>query len=86
MSQFEAVAEVRRRFADSTDPLRAPQMQAHMKSAMPFRGVSAVPLRKVCREVFVAAPLPDRPTWVRAVLDLGRDNPTTERNAMPRLR
>ena len=70
VSQFEAVAEVRRRLADSADPLRAPQMQAYMKSAMPFRGVSADPLRKICREVFAAAPLPDRSTWARAVLDL----------------
>ncbi len=36
----------------SRDPARAPGMQAYMKSAMPYLGVSAVPLRQVCRELF----------------------------------
>lgn len=34
------------------EPARAPAMQAYMKSAMPFLGVSAVPLRTACRAVF----------------------------------
>jgi 3-methyladenine DNA glycosylase AlkD len=42
-------------------------MQAYMKSAMPFRGVSAVPLRRVCRTVLDEHLLPDRATWERAV-------------------
>ncbi len=70
MSQFEVVDEIRRRLAETADPEKAPQMQAYMKSSMPFRGVSAVPLRKVCREVFNAHHLTDRNMWTSAVLEL----------------
>ena len=74
LSQPDQVAELiddlRGRIAEAGDPERAPQMQAYMKSAMPFRGVSAVPLRKICRAVLDAHPLPDRATWERAVRTL----------------
>jgi 3-methyladenine DNA glycosylase AlkD len=45
---------VRRRLSEIGDPAKAHGMQAYMKSAMPCLGVSAVPLRQVCREVFAA--------------------------------
>jgi hypothetical protein len=54
------------------DPAKAPQMQAYMKSAMPYLGVSAVPLRAVCREVFADLPLPSADAWRSAVLALCR--------------
>jgi 3-methyladenine DNA glycosylase AlkD len=47
-------------------------MQAYAKSAMPYLGVTAVPLRKVCREVFAGVDLPTAPAWRRAVLALWR--------------
>jgi 3-methyladenine DNA glycosylase AlkD len=63
-----ALVEVlRARIAAAADPGRAPQMQAYMKSTMPFRGVSAVPLRRICKEVLDSRPLGDRTTWGRAV-------------------
>lgn len=71
MSQADPVAELvddlRGRIAEAADPERAPGMQAYMKSVMPFRGVSAVPLRRICRTVLDAHLLPDRATWERAV-------------------
>lgn len=72
MSQpcFDVVEEVRRRLAEAADPELAPQMQAYMKSALPFRGVTAVPMRRICREVFDAHRLPDRDTWRSVVLAL----------------
>ena len=66
----DLVDEVRHRIAEAGDPARAPQMQAYMKSALPFRGVSSVPLRAICREVFTARRLPDRAAWEAAVLRL----------------
>jgi 3-methyladenine DNA glycosylase AlkD len=54
------------------DPARAPAMQAYMKSAVPYRGVSAVPLRKACRLVFEELPLTDARAWREAVLFLWR--------------
>jgi 3-methyladenine DNA glycosylase AlkD len=66
----DLVDDLRRRIADAGDPDRAPQMQAYMKSALPFRGVSSVPLRAITREVVAAHPLPDRASWQAAVLEL----------------
>jgi len=66
----DVVTEVRRRLAEAADPERAPQMQAYMKSAMPFLGVSTPSLRAVLREVFAEHRLPDRAAWQAAVLAL----------------
>lgn len=62
-----SVAAVRTAIAEAGDPQRAPRMQAYMKSALPFRGVSAPVLRKVVRAVLDQHPLPDRTSWERAV-------------------
>jgi len=70
VSQFDVVEDVRRRLARAADRDRAPQMQAYMRSSMPFRGVSAVPMRTICREVFGEHRLPDRDAWLSAVLRL----------------
>jgi 3-methyladenine DNA glycosylase AlkD len=61
---------VRRRIADAADPVRAPQMQAYMKSAMPYRGVAAQPLSRLLRVVYDEHPLPDRPTWEAVLREL----------------
>jgi len=37
---------------------------------MPYRGVTAVPLRRVCRAVFDGHPLPDRAAWESCVREL----------------
>jgi 3-methyladenine DNA glycosylase AlkD len=71
LSQHDAATalaeELRARIAEAADPARAPDMQAYMKSSMPFRGVSAVPLRRICREVLDRHRLEDRRDWERAV-------------------
>lgn len=66
----DLVDELRHRIAEAGDDTKAPQMQAYMKSALPFRGVSAVPLRAICREVIAAHRLTDRASWEAAVLEL----------------
>jgi 3-methyladenine DNA glycosylase AlkD len=43
-----------------------------MKSAMPFHGVRAVPLRAVCRDAFTPLSLPDSVAYRREVLGLFR--------------
>lgn len=50
------------------DPDRAEGAQAYMKSSMPFLGIGATPLRKVCREVFADHPLPSAAAWRKEVL------------------
>ncbi|MGZ4485646.1 MAG: DNA alkylation repair protein [Nocardioidaceae bacterium] len=63
----DLVREVRRRLAEAADPARAPAMQAYMKSALPFYGVSAVPLRRICRGVYDTHPLGSRAEWEAVV-------------------
>jgi 3-methyladenine DNA glycosylase AlkD len=64
---------LRRELRLVAEPARAPAMQAYMKSTMPYLGVSAVPLRAVCRRVFADVPLPDAATWRALVLGLWRN-------------
>jgi len=47
-------------------------MKAYMKSAMPYLGVSAVPLRKVCRDVFTGLNWRHSTAWQADVLALWR--------------
>ena len=47
-------------------------MQAYMKSAMPYRGVSSPVIRRLCREAFTAHPLATVGQWRRVVLELWR--------------
>jgi 3-methyladenine DNA glycosylase AlkD len=61
---------LRLRLRQVADPSRAAGMQAYMKSAMPYLGVSSVPLRKVCRETFRELSWDSGEGWHRAVLDL----------------
>jgi 3-methyladenine DNA glycosylase AlkD len=67
------VDEVRRRLAEAGDPAKAVPMQRYMKSAMPFHGVNAPDVRRICREAVAAHPLPDAPSWRAAVLALYDD-------------
>jgi 3-methyladenine DNA glycosylase AlkD len=64
--------DLRKALALVADPGRAPAMQAYMKSSTPYLGVSAVPLRKVCREVFGPLGFPSAAAWRRTVLSLWR--------------
>jgi 3-methyladenine DNA glycosylase AlkD len=57
----------------AADPARAPAMQAYMKSEMPYLGVSAVPLRLVCKAVFKDLTWPDSAAWQADVLAIWRD-------------
>jgi 3-methyladenine DNA glycosylase AlkD len=47
-------------------------MQAYMKSAMPYLGVTAPELRRVCRELFAAYPFKDSESWRADVLSTWR--------------
>ena len=67
------VTTIRRALAEAGDPVRAPHMQAYMKSAMPFRGVSAPTLKRLCRAAFTAHPLNSAAEWQSVVLELWRD-------------
>lgn len=61
---------VRHQLAESSDPQKAVEMQAYMKSTMPFRGVQKPARRRMFRQIFSDFPLPDRESWLAAVSDL----------------
>ncbi|MDX9735591.1 MAG: DNA alkylation repair protein [Thermoanaerobaculia bacterium] len=63
---------LRARLSALGDPERARGARAYMKSAMPFHGVGAVPLRAACRELFSRLVLPDADAFRREVLGLFR--------------
>ncbi|QOT72322.1 DNA alkylation repair protein [Sphingobium fuliginis] len=60
------------RLAAVAEPERAAGMQAYMKSTMPYLGVSAVPLRQVCKEVFADLQYESASQWHADVLVLWR--------------
>ena len=63
---------LRARLAALGDPGRARGAQAYMKSAMPFHGIGAVPLRAACRELFAPLAPRDAAAFRREVLGLFR--------------
>lgn len=64
------VSQVEAALAARADPARAPEMQAYMKSAMPFLGVDAPTRRAICRELARESPLPDAGALRATVLGL----------------
>jgi 3-methyladenine DNA glycosylase AlkD len=59
-------------FQKSADKDRAPQMQAYMKSQMPYWGVPSAPLRAICKTIFGAYPFANDADWQRDVLAIWR--------------
>jgi 3-methyladenine DNA glycosylase AlkD len=68
----DPVLTLRAALVEAADPSRASAMQAYMKSAMPYHGVSAVPLRQICKALFKDLTWPDSDAWQRDVLALWR--------------
>lgn len=66
------VRAMRSALAAAADPERAPGMQAYMKSAMPYRGISAPDMRAIAKRVIADHPLTSCDEWRAAVLELWR--------------
>ena len=69
----ELIAAVREELARVADPAKAPAMQAYMKSAMPYLGVTTPQLRQVCGAIFAAHPLASFDEWRETALALWRE-------------
>ena len=67
------VRAVRQALRAAADPSKAPAMQAYMKSAMPYRGVQAVPFRQALRPIFAAHRIATFEEWRDTVLALWRE-------------
>ena len=66
------VRAVRRALQDAADPAKAPQMQAYMKSAMPYRGVSGPEQRRLWRALFSVHLITTSREWQQTALALWR--------------
>jgi 3-methyladenine DNA glycosylase AlkD len=65
--------KLRKALQEAGDPVRAPIMQAYMKSAMPYHGVPTPLLRQVCKATFADVRFATASHWRAQVLDLWRD-------------
>ena len=63
----------RRELAARADPSKAKEMQAYMKSSMPYRGVRSPDQRRVFRRAFADHPLEGFDEWRDTVLALWRE-------------
>jgi 3-methyladenine DNA glycosylase AlkD len=68
----QLIKEVRAALKEAADPVKAPQMQAYMKSLMPYRGVSAPVQRALWRRIFGQYPLMPEAQWREVALELWR--------------
>jgi len=66
------VEAVQAGLAAVAEPEKAGKMQAYMKSAMPYCGVSAVPLEKLCKGIFAGLRYARAEAWRDDVLALWR--------------
>lgn len=66
------LTSVRKALRQAGDPLKAPAMQAYMKSVMPYHGVPTPVLRRLCKEIFADVEFPTAPHWQAQVLGLWR--------------
>lgn len=72
MPDSRLLRTLRAELAAAGDATRAAGAQAYMKSAMPFHGVAATPMRAICKRVFRNLELPDASLWRREVLGIFR--------------
>jgi 3-methyladenine DNA glycosylase AlkD len=66
------LARIRSELERVADPSRAAGMQAYMKSAMPYLGVSAVPFRKTMKPILAELSFDSFEEWRAAVLAIWR--------------
>jgi 3-methyladenine DNA glycosylase AlkD len=69
----QLVKAIRTGLAGLADPVKAPAMQAYMKSAMPFRGVASPERSVLLKGILADHILPDRVTYTATALELWRE-------------
>ncbi len=64
--------KLRKALQQAGDPVKAPAMQAYMKSTMPYHGVQTPLLRQVCKATFADVQFATASRWQAQVLELWR--------------
>ncbi len=65
--------DIKKELAARANADKAKQAQAYMKSKMPFHGVAAPEVKKICISVFPRHPFASQGAWHDAMLDLWRE-------------
>lgn len=68
----ELIRDLKKRLRAAADPARAPGMQAYMKSAMPYLGISTPGLLAIAKFVFAAHALDSSTQWRDTILRIWR--------------
>ena len=68
----ELVEQIKAELRGAAEPARAPQMQAYMKSTMPYLGVPLPATRRIARQAALAHPPPDVGELLDRATDLWR--------------
>ena len=66
----ELIEQIRAQLRSLADAEKAPQMQAYMKSEMPFLGVQTPHHRRFCKQLFKAHPISEPGVWRATALTL----------------
>jgi 3-methyladenine DNA glycosylase AlkD len=67
------LSKLRLALQQAGDSIKAPVMQAYMKSAMPYHGVPTAPLRQICKATFADVHFGTAAHWSAQVLELWRN-------------
>jgi 3-methyladenine DNA glycosylase AlkD len=67
------LARLRATLREAADPMKAPAMQAYMKSTMPYYGVPTPVLRPLCKRLFADVAFASATDWQAAVLAIWRE-------------
>jgi 3-methyladenine DNA glycosylase AlkD len=67
------LSKLRMALQQAGDSVKAPVMQAYMKSAMPYHGVPTTPLRQICKATFANVQFGTAARWRAQVLELWRN-------------
>jgi 3-methyladenine DNA glycosylase AlkD len=67
------LSQLRTALQQAGDPIKAPVMQAYMKSTMPYHGVATTPLRQICKTTFAHLQFSTADDWRAQVLHLWRN-------------
>jgi 3-methyladenine DNA glycosylase AlkD len=67
------LSKLRTALQQARDSVKAPVMQAYMKSAMPYHGVPTTPLRLICKTTFANVQFDTAARWRAQVLELWRN-------------
>ncbi len=71
-SNSSLILRVRQELLRLADPKKAPFMQAYMKSAMPYHGITSPLLKSTCKRLLTSVDLSTREIWSSQVLALWR--------------